>query len=135
MYCHTTQGGSYAKDLKFISKELRDVEGLSTKEKPKALADGPVVIDILRYLWIHDEYEYPHPRMRLQLAFSILVMHFVGLRPGELVESTAHQGSNEGLLWKDVDIMMIPNREGAPLFVAQLRIRNRKGRRDSEGDL
>ena len=70
--------------------------------------------------------------MRVQVALSILIMHFVGLRPGEFVESSAHRGSNEGLHWGDVNIMMIPNREGAPLFVAQLQIRNRKGRRDRE---
>ncbi|KAK4890793.1 hypothetical protein LTR27_010494 [Elasticomyces elasticus] len=80
----------------------------------------------------HDEYEYQHPRMRLQLTLAILILHYLGLRPRELVESSAYRGTNEGLLWKDLDILAFPDQRGQARFVVQPKIRNRKNRRDRE---
>lgn len=118
--------------MKFISTTVKPQEGLSTKARAKVIADRPVVMDIIRFLWTRDEYNYHHPRMRVQIALAILLMHYTGLRPGEYVESSSHRGTNEGLHWKDVNFRMIPDSRGMPLFVAQLQIRNRKGRRDRE---
>ncbi len=115
-----------------INNGLKVSEGLSTKARVKHLADRLVVRDLLTYLWTLDEYEYQHPRMRVQVGFSLLMMHYMGLRPGEFTESTAHVGSNEGLLWKDLEIRIIPDANGMPLFTAQVSIRNRKGARDRE---
>lgn len=125
---------AHADDLKYISKSLPENESLSTNARDEALADGPVVVHILRFLWMYDEQAVLHPRIRVQLAFSILIMHCLGLRPGERGKSKAHHGSREGLLWKDIDIEIIPGNKGAPLFAAQLRIRNRKGRRYRDGE-
>lgn len=110
-------------------------EKLSTKARNKALADGPVVRDILDFLWRLDEYDYFHPRMRMQIVFALQLMHFVGLRPGEFVESSAYSNSNEGLLWGDVDIKMIADRNGCNFFFAFLSLRNRKGNRNNEGQV
>ncbi|KAI7362130.1 hypothetical protein KC354_g7535 [Hortaea werneckii] len=99
-----------------VNNSIRQKECLSTKSRPKSLADGPVVRDVLHYLWALDEYEYSHPR----------------LRPGELVESSAHNGLNEGIWYGDLDIRMKANAEGRRGFTVQLLIRNRKGRRGRE---
>ncbi|TKA23571.1 hypothetical protein B0A54_17771 [Friedmanniomyces endolithicus] len=115
-----------------LAKKTRYDEGLSTKPRPKALADGPVVQDILRYLWVHDEFDYQHPRMRVQLTLAVYVLHYLGLRPGELVESSAHTGSNQGLWYKDLTVFAYPDTAGRARSVVQPTIRNRKNRRDRE---
>ncbi|KAI6914838.1 hypothetical protein KC318_g431 [Hortaea werneckii] len=115
-----------------IKGDIREKEGLSTKSRPKSLADGPVVRDVLHYLWALDEYEYCHPRMRIQLSFAILLLFYIGLRPGELVESSAHNSTNEGIWYGDLDIRMKADAQGCPEFTVQILIRNRKGRRGQE---
>ncbi|KAI7489735.1 hypothetical protein KC357_g2124 [Hortaea werneckii] len=115
-----------------VNNSIRQKECLSTKSRPKSLADGPVVRDVLHYLWALDEYEYSHPRMRIQTSLAILVLYYLGLRPGELVESSAHNGSNEGIWYGDLDIRMKANAEGQREFTVQLLVRNRKGRRGRE---
>ncbi|KAK3672642.1 hypothetical protein LTR78_007454 [Recurvomyces mirabilis] len=116
----------------YIRVRLRNAESLTTKARPKPLADGPVVRDVLRYLWVNDEYEYEHPRVRLQLTLAVFILHYIGLRPGELVESSCHAGSNEGLLYGDFKFLMIPDSQGQPTFAIQPKIRNKKGRRGED---
>lgn len=111
---------------------MRDEERLSTKSRPKHLADSATVIDIVRFLWERDELEFANSRMRVQLAFGIVFMLFTGVRPGELCESSAHRKSNEGLHWGDVTLMVLCDRGREPLFFAQFRIRNRKNKRGQE---
>ncbi|SMR54981.1 unnamed protein product [Zymoseptoria tritici ST99CH_1E4] len=61
------------KEVKFfIEKELWEAEGLSTKARKKALADLPVIEDVLDFLWQRDEFVYKHPRIRIQIATGIL---------------------------------------------------------------
>lgn len=100
--------------------------------KSKDLADRPVVENVLRFLWEFDEHRYDQSRIRVQLAFGILLILYMGLRPGEFTESRAHKNSNEGLHWGDVTIMLIPGPDGTRIWLAQLRIRNRKGQRNRE---
>ncbi|KAF1935516.1 hypothetical protein EJ02DRAFT_439182 [Clathrospora elynae] len=88
----------------FIRKDLV-LEGLvSTAARPKPVAPLPVAEDLIYFLWACDEYQDMHPRARLQLSFSILLMCSLGTRPGEFVESDAWKHTNEGLLYKDVDV-------------------------------
>jgi len=75
-----------------IKKDIPVSEQLSTKAREKWLADPPVVKDILNFLWTLDEYEYKHPRVRPQLALSLLLCLYIGLRPGEFVERLARAG-------------------------------------------
>jgi hypothetical protein len=107
-------------------------EGLSSLTKQKDLADRPVVENIMRFLWEFDEHRYDQSRVRVQLAFGILLILYMGLRPGEFTESRAHKGSNEGLHWVDVTAMLIPGHQGKRIWLAQLRIRNRKGQRNRQ---
>ncbi|KAM0719003.1 hypothetical protein Q7P37_004908 [Cladosporium fusiforme] len=117
---------------KHIAHSLSREEGLSSLTKCKDLADRPVVENILRFLWEFDEHRYDQSRVRVQLAFGILLILYMGLRPGEFTESRAHKNSNEGLHWGDVTIMLIPGPDGTRIWLAQLRIRNRKGQRNRE---
>ncbi|WPH01245.1 Hypothetical protein R9X50_00408200 [Acrodontium crateriforme] len=116
----------------YILVTLRGREMLTTHARPKLLADGPVVRDVLHYFWVCDEYTYEHPRTRAQITFAIVVMHYLGLRPGEIVESTAHRRTNEGIHYRDLKILMFADEVGHRRFAIKLHVRNRKGRRDRD---
>lgn len=102
---------------------------MKVREKP--LANKPVVADLLHFLWACDEREFSHPRVRLQISLSMLLMLFLGLRPGEFVESSAHRKSNEGIVYKDLTLLYVVQEGGVQKFVVLLRLRYRKfGRGD-----
>lgn len=115
-----------------IDKDMPISEQLSTKARDKWLAGPPVVKDILNFLWTLDEYEYKHPRVRPQLALSLLLFLYIGLRPGEFVESNGYRQSDDGLHWGDVEFMMVPGRDRQPIWRVQLRLRFRKNNRKRE---
>lgn len=91
-----------------------------------------MVENILTFLWKYDEFTYDQSRQRVQLALAILITTYMGLRPGEQTESNAHVGSNEGLHWGDVTMFLIPGEQGKRIWLAQIRVRNRKGNRQRE---
>jgi hypothetical protein len=82
-------------------------------------------------MWACDEYQFAHPRARLQLAFSVMLMTLLGSRLGEFIESAAWKHSNEGLLYSNIDLVRYMNSTymGFPLH---LRLRNRKGHRNNK---
>ncbi|KAK6418935.1 hypothetical protein LTR95_017122 [Oleoguttula sp. CCFEE 5521] len=81
--------------IKYIREELGPF--LSDLTRGKSVADAESIRDLLSYLWRFDEHAFKHPQTRLNLALLILIEHYHGTRPGELVESSAHPGSGEGL--------------------------------------
>jgi hypothetical protein len=46
-----------------------------------------------------------HLRVRLQLAFSMVLMSQLGNRPSEFIESDAWKQTNEGLLYNDITLV------------------------------
>lgn len=90
--------------------------------------------ELLEFLWARDEYELAHPRMRIQLAFIMLVAIYWGVRPGEIVESGMCRGTNEGITYGDIEINRIPDEDSpnAMIYVLLLKLRFRKGRRRNE---
>lgn len=125
----TNHGYSRADNSQFtqlIKNDLLRTEGLSTKAYDKPLAPVNVSEDLIRFLWACDEYQFQHPRARLQLAFSIVMMTLMGMRPGEFIESSNWKDSNEGLLYRDVKLLWDED-EGK--FVLHVHLRNRKGHR------
>lgn len=107
-------------------------EGLSTKGRPKSLANQQTVVDILYFLWACDTQDLGHERNRVQLSLSVLIMIYLGLRPGEMVESSNYVGSNEGILYKDLTFVVTYDDSGNPVYVCMIRIRNRKWARGNE---
>ncbi|KAF2173313.1 hypothetical protein M409DRAFT_17254 [Zasmidium cellare ATCC 36951] len=85
---------------RFIHHTLRIEENASTISQKKALASKGVVTDIINFLWAFDE-------------------------PGEMVESSQHFGTNEGILYKDLTIYKVP-RGSASIFAILAKLRNRK---------
>ncbi|KAH7551112.1 hypothetical protein BM1_09986 [Bipolaris maydis] len=110
-----------------VENELPRTESLSTKAYDKPLAPLNVSKDVIRFLWVCDEYQFQHPRARLQLAFSILMLTLMGMRPGEFIESSNWKDSNEGLLYRDVKLLRSSEADGG--FMLHVQLRNRKGHR------
>lgn len=99
-------------------------EGASWSADPKGLANFIVVEDIINYLWTCDEHIFKHPRERLQLAFAILVLGSLGMRPGELVQSNLYPGSNDGLKYKDCSLFV--DRDGKITMLIRRRLMKKK---------
>lgn len=68
----------------------------------------------------------------IQLTFWISLVTHWGLRVGELVESSTHRSSNEGLKYKDI-VLKLYRHEGVLRYQIAIDIRNRKFTRDYEG--
>jgi hypothetical protein len=111
-----------------IEQQLPQTERLSTKSYDKPLAPLRVSKDVLRFLWACDEYRFAHPRARIQLAFSIVILTLTGTRPGEFVESSGWKDTNEGLLYRDVQLFRSSS-EDYEGFLLHVQLRNRKGHR------
>ncbi|KAF3049144.1 hypothetical protein E8E11_005165 [Didymella keratinophila] len=115
--------------ISFVMKDLIPRGLLSTVARPKPLAPIEVAKDIIRFLFASDEYKHLHPRIRNQMAFAIQLLLFVGVRPGEVVESDAWYQSNEGLLYKDIELVRSWNTDH-PGWRLHVTLRNRKGHRE-----
>lgn len=114
---------------KFIAKHLISGKQVSTCARPKPLAPLAVAEDIIRFLFTCDEYRGLHHRLRNQLAFAVQLMLLIGVRPGEIIESDAWHRSNEGLHYKDIELIhqRTATYQGWLLYV---KLRNRKGHRE-----
>jgi hypothetical protein len=115
--------------ISFVTKDLIPRGLLSTCARPKPLAPVAVAKDIIRFLFAADEYRHLHPRIRNQMAFAIQLMLLVGVRPGEVVESDAWYQTNEGLLYKDIELVRSWN-NNHPGWRLHVKLRNRKGHRE-----
>ncbi|PPJ60936.1 hypothetical protein CBER1_08602 [Cercospora berteroae] len=134
LYTATTGRRIDEKVCKQIKKAIRWLlveKGASLKSKPRSLANRPVVLDLLHFLWARDEYHFRHPRQRLQLSLQVMLMFYLGGRPGEFVESSAYSGSNEGLLYKDLQFIIV-KRGNKKRILLLVKIRLQKGRRHVE---
>ena len=54
--------------------------------------------DLFSYIWSRDIYSYDHPRYRLQVAFTILLIFYLGLQPRVAL--------NEGLYYNNTKIFV-----------------------------
>ncbi|CAN9286059.1 unnamed protein product [Alternaria alternata] len=115
----------------YITKELVHKEKIGTGAYIKPVAPLLVAEDLIQFMWVCDEYQFAHPRARLQLAFSIVLMTYLGSRPGEIIESAAWKHSNEGLLYGDITLVRFQNEEYVG-FLLHVKLRNRKGHRNNK---
>ena len=115
--------------ISFVTKDLIPQGLVSTCARPKPLAPVAVAKDIIRFLFASDEYKHLHPRIRNQMAFAIQLMLLVGVRPGEVIESDAWYQTNEGLLYKDIELVRSWN-NSHPGWCLHVKLRNRKGHRE-----
>lgn len=91
--------------FQYIKLDLPKIECLSTGAYKKPIAPVEVTRDLVRFLLLCDEYEFPHQRILTQTIFALLLLTFGGPRSGELIESDGWKDSNEGLLYGDVIVI------------------------------
>jgi hypothetical protein len=90
------------------------------------------VVDVRYFLWACDTKDLGHGRNRLQLSLAVLIMIYLGLRPRELVESSNYKKSNEGILYKDLTVVVSHDEKGDLVYACMIKIRNRKWARGCE---
>ena len=123
---------TFADFVQFIENNLKRY-GASTIGRAKPLASFEVVEDLLYFLWTNDEFTFKHPRARVQLSFSLLLMIYGGYRPGEFTESSAWRHSNDGFSYKDFRLLK-QNWKGEIRWVLMVTLRHRKNHRGVEKD-
>jgi hypothetical protein len=89
-----------------------------------------VAKDVIRFLWACDKYQFLHPRARIYLAFLIILLTLMGSCPREVIESSGWKDSNEGLLYRDVQLFRSSSAEYNG-FLIHVQLRNRKGHRQN----
>jgi hypothetical protein len=91
---------SNAKNCWYIETVLLITHGVKDVIREKDLVDSVDFFELLQYLWIHDSYDFPHPRYRSQIAFLIQILAYTGARPGTAVVSSAYADDNDSLKYK-----------------------------------
>lgn len=86
------------------------------------------------YLWNCSEKQYLNPRAMVQFSFYLDIIAYWGLRPGEVVESSSHRGSNEGIHYGDIMFSLVP-KKGKLVYQIHLMLRNRKFARDDKSKM
>lgn len=107
-------------------------KGLIKGSLPKHILGYDGVLGALSYRWTIDTEKYRFERDRIQLALFILLLAYIGQRPGALVESDSSglRKSNEALKYKDIKLKLVQGTDKeASLLVMTVQISLDKGRR------
>jgi hypothetical protein len=107
-------------------------KGASTAQRQKSVAYGLDSDEIQFYVWNCSERVYTHPRAMVQFSFWLDVITTWGIRPGEIVESSSHRGTNEGIHYGDVTLSLTLW-QTMPRYQLVMALRNRKFCRNNEG--
>ena len=89
----------------FVRNELIPRGLISTCARAKLFESVSVAKDIISFLFAIDEYKYLYSRIRNQMASVLQLILLVGVRSREVVESDAGYQTNEGLLYKDTELV------------------------------
>ena len=93
--------------LQFIKSDLQKLEPISLQARAKPIADKNVLKGLIHYLFACDEANFCHERIPVQLSLCLFIMCYTGSRPGTIVESQYHRGSNAGLVYRDVEVILL----------------------------
>lgn len=100
--------------------------------RPRYIAYGLDSDEIQYYVWNYSERVYLHPRTMVQFSLWLAIVTAWGVRPGELVESSSHRGSNEGIHYGDITFSLAIW-ESILRYEMAIALRNRKFCRNDEG--
>ncbi|KAF2729022.1 hypothetical protein EJ04DRAFT_448155, partial [Polyplosphaeria fusca] len=115
----------------FISK-LPELQGASTRKRSKPVALYADIADMIYFMLCCDEYVWVHPREMVQTMWIPELMGYWGLRLGEIVESSNHRGSNQGISYEDCSLYLV--RDGDTLkYQLKVLLKYRKFKRNNEG--
>lgn len=88
---------------------------------------------LLFFIWNCDDFVYRHPRSATQISFLLLLLGYLGIRPGEAIESTAHLSTNEGLTYGDTELRLVLFR-GVHRLQLIIRLGLRKNHRENDAE-
>lgn len=113
------------------SDDLREQLPLSTMQREKHYASMEDIHRLVDSYYADAKY-FRTNRMRVQMSALTLLLTFSTERIGALVESNCYRGSNQGLTWKDVAVVITPNPEtpSRPDVAIRVTVRLLKGGRD-----
>ena len=114
--------------MQFIHFKISELEDTNAGTRDKPIANHTTLKSLIHYLFVCDETQFQHERLRVQLALSMLIMAYTGSRPGAILESMYHKQSNDRLRYKDVEVNLVRVKDIVRLTLA-LKFRNRKNRR------
>lgn len=87
---------------------------------------------LLMHLWTQDTHIYPVERQRVQQNFITLLVAPTTVRPGAIVESGCHRGTNETLLYRDMVLRLVrdPENPSQTVLLMQVTVKLWKGARE-----
>ncbi len=86
--------------------------------------------DLIHFLFVCDEATVLGDRMRVQLAFCMLIMAYTGSRPGTIMQPSYRDSDpgNSGLLYGDFKVQ-VQKIDGVIVFALVIKFRLRKNHR------
>jgi hypothetical protein len=132
LYTHYRYSAAQNEALQNTFARLIQSSKITSAGYAKPIATVEVSRDLIRLLWACDEYQHPHPRGLVQLAFLINLYADLGTRPEEVLESDAWLGSNEGLLYGDIALKRRLKGRMKGQYQIVVKLRNRKGPRSNK---
>ncbi len=91
----------------FVRHDLPREEDVGTSSRDKPIVNSTDLAAIIHFYLTCDEEPIFHERLRIQTIFAIQVMAYTAARPGSIMEPYYHCGTNDGLLYKDVEVMLV----------------------------
>ncbi|PBK74587.1 hypothetical protein ARMSODRAFT_970671 [Armillaria solidipes] len=115
------------------SADLQKIVPLVTRMRAKHIASTRDVTLFIRGIW-DDRSLFRTNRMRIQLCLFILLSSLSTERPGAIVESACYRGTNQALVWEDIQVHIVPNPDDPQHPYVFIRIRINLLKRQREND-
>ncbi|PBK62280.1 hypothetical protein ARMSODRAFT_980394 [Armillaria solidipes] len=114
------------------SEDLEEIAPLSTDEREKFYFSA-TDFEIMARGIFEDTEGFRTARMMLQVLYTLLLQSLSSERPGAIIESSNHFGTNEALMWRDHEFHVLPNPGDphSPIILIRIKIHLLKGHRKS----
>ncbi len=112
------------------SEDLEEIAPLSTDAREKYLLSA-TDFEIMARGIFEDTEGFRTARMMLQVLYALLLQSLSSERPGAIIESSSHSGTNEALMWRDHEFHVLPNPDdpNSPIILIRIKIHLLKGYR------
>ncbi|KFZ20126.1 hypothetical protein V501_00286 [Pseudogymnoascus sp. VKM F-4519 (FW-2642)] len=119
----------------WIRADLKDLLALSSKARPKPMADSQDLEVLIRYLWVEDKHSFRNQLDRVKLHFFLLCLAYTVARAGAVVVSDSYRNSNEAITYRDLKFHLNQDVEGGPPQMSlTITFKLMKGDRDKEDE-
>ncbi len=93
--------------VQFIKYDFPREEDVGTSSRDKPTVNSTDLAAIIHFHLTCDEAPIAHERLQIQAIFAMQVMAYTAVRPGSIMEPYYHLGTNNGLLYKDVEVTLV----------------------------